>query len=425
MGWLDKIFRPNKDRFARDLMELLKAANPEMSIEYDAEDFRLQMSISSEDGGETGAQYSNLQNVYLEHCNTPKEQREEHLHRVARACLSYVKESPNEWNDAKCDVLPVLRFGFTLERIDLDNRLTSEETSPPIPQELVGDDLSLYLVYDLPESMRSISQNELDQWGVSFYQAREEAFQNLPGQDLAIAGSEGRLYFAGDNPYNPSWLLKPDFLDRLEVDGEHVAIVSNSTSFFITGSNDEEGLGMIASIAEKSFLEEPRPLSLAPIVHRDGRWESWLPPREHPMFETFEQFEIRSRHDAYATQKELLDAIHEKEGTDLFVASYTATQDEKTDILTNYCVWINGIDSLIPKGRNVLFLDSPDEPGDADSDEDPQPKIVAKADWETVEQVLGHLMERVEMSPPRYRVREFPTTAELEQLGQPSESQEE
>jgi hypothetical protein len=73
----------------------------------------------------------------------------------------------------------------------------------------------------------------------------------------------------------------------------------------------------------------------------------------------------------------------------------------------SYAVWSNGVDTYLPRAQKVVFLD--------------EGKECAIVTWEQVERVVGHLLEPVEdLYPPRWRVREFPTSQQLEQLRDPA-----
>jgi hypothetical protein len=112
---------------------------------------------------------------------------------------------------------------------------------------------------------------------------------------------------------------------------------------------------------------------------------------------------VKSLYGEYSDQKPLLEALHEREGIGIFVAAYSAIQKDEGDVFS-YCVWSKGVDSYLPRTHKVMFY------------EDGKEGVIG-GDWDTVARVVGRLMEPVEdMYPPRWRVREFPTPAELEQL---------
>jgi len=47
------------------------------------------------------------------------------------------------------------------------------------PYQPIGEHLAAGLVYDLPGALRVIRQEDLDEWGVTFYEAMEVALENL------------------------------------------------------------------------------------------------------------------------------------------------------------------------------------------------------------------------------------------------------
>jgi hypothetical protein len=103
----------------------------------------------------------------------------------------------------------------------------------------------------------------------------------------------------------------------------------------------------------------------------------------------------------------MLDAHFQKSGEEVYVASLSAIQNSTTGEIKSYCGWIEGIESLLPKADLVYFF-RPGSNGD--------PAIVATAAWDAVEMELDRLLEPLEIYPPRYRVRSFPTPEELRQF---------
>lgn len=105
-----------------------------------------------------------------------------------------------------------------------------------------------------------------------------------------------------------------------------------------------------------------------------------------------------------AEQKELLDAVHEKEQDGPFVASYSGIQKKGSDEVLTYCVWGKDVDSLLPKTQLVMIV-GPSGPE-------------AIGEWDLVAEVVGDLMELDEnLYPVRYRVKAFPTQEQLDAIG--------
>ena len=132
----------------------------------------------------------------------------------------------------------------------------------------------------------------------------------------------------------------------------------------------------------------------------------WLPDPEHSLYEEFRLLQIQSHGGDYSEQKELLDKLHEKNGEDVFVASFSGLQDKEGHVL-NYAVWPKGATTLLPLTDVVAIMRNENEPLIAEFD-----KVLA---------TVGHLMEPLDMYPLRYRVKEFPSDEELAVLADKAE----
>jgi hypothetical protein len=138
-------------------------------------------------------------------------------------------------------------------------------------------------------------------------------------------------------------------------------------------------------------------------------WETWLPPEDHPSYRAFRELHVQSLAQTYAEQKDLLDKRHERQQTDIFVATYSAMQNNTTGRINSYCMWSEGVDSLLPKTDQIFFF-RPEAPKDK--------QLAARGDWDHVRSIVGHLMEPEDSYPERWRVREFPSTEMHEKIGQ-------
>ncbi len=103
-------------------------------------------------------------NLYGEFCSVPREQREMVVRNTVRSWFLSGKEIPESFEDARYDLLPTVRSRSFIEFTIL--QLTNEgNRGPNWPYQIVGDHLAVGLVYDLPQAMRSISQEDLDRLG--------------------------------------------------------------------------------------------------------------------------------------------------------------------------------------------------------------------------------------------------------------------
>ena len=72
--------------------------------------------------------------------------------------------------------------------------------------------------------------------------------------------------------------------------GKRVAMVPNRDPLYLTGSEDEVGLAMMAELASQA-LNEPYALSGIPLILDEGAWADWMPPEDHPLHRRFRQIE--------------------------------------------------------------------------------------------------------------------------------------
>jgi len=399
MSIVDRPTEPlSEDEFGQTIADRMKLAGEPGEVIYDSEDFRI--DVKDEDGNLVGQLH--LDNLYQEYCRQPSAKRDAFLTKMVKFGLVRHKTIPEDFADAKPDIMPAVRSRYTYEIMWLEQRAEGKPVGPDLPFSCIGDHLMAMPVYDLPEATHTISRDQLELWGVSFYETMEVAKHNLAKIEFSVAKSNDRLYgvMTGDS-YDSSRLLLLDFVRHLEVHGQPVAMVPHRDQLLITGSEDMDGLDVMASLANKGFAD-PRYLTCTALCLDGDEWVSWMPPKDHPHFAKFRLLEVKSMHGRYERQKELLETLHERDGTDLFVATYKVVKD-KTGTSVSYAVWSEGTDTLLPKTNKLFFL----------QDED----LVASGDWDKVQQVVGDLMEETDLYPARYRVRGFPTAEQLAAIG--------
>ncbi len=272
-----------------------------------------------------------------------------------------------------------------------------------MPSQPIGEHLLACLAYDWPESVQSINADNLRDWGVTVYEALEAALENLDSSTEGFAKIGDNLYsFVAGDTYDAARLMLVDRIKAFELDGAPVAIVPNRDCILITGSDYNEGLKTMVDLATKQ-ASEPHSLSGTPLILEDGESVDWMPPPTYPAYAKFRDLELGFLFQIYSDQKQLLGAAHERARIDIFVANYSAvTRQDGSPV--SYCVWSEGVDSLLPVTQKVAFMR--DESGP-----------VALGEWDKVFDIVGHLMEFADEHPRRYRVREFPNQAALDAIG--------
>lgn len=395
--------QPSQDDFAKVVIARLREVGVTGEISYDPDEF--QISVAGEK--ETTLF---LHNTYREYSTVSSEDRPQVLRRFVRAWLQAHKSPPEEYADIQPDILPAVRSRSFFESARLRMEIGGNGDTF-LPYQTLGDDLGMGLVYDMPDAMKPVSNQELDLWGVTFYEVLEAARDNLRQLQPMIIGpkdGEGVYVFATNDGYDSSRLILLELIRQFQVKGDYIAMAPGREMLIVAGSEDEAGLEAMVALAEKAF-EQPRTVSGVALRLSGDEWESWMPEASHPLYDEFRLLRIRSHGQDYAEQKELLETLYEKIEKDVFVASFSVMKHEESDYRTSYCVWTKGTESLLPKTERIIL---------GGENQDP-----IMASWEKVAEIVGDLMLPVEgMYPERYRVEIFPNPEQLAAMGNELES---
>ena len=399
MGLLDRFFgNSQQDKFAKSFIAALKKAGDPRKAEYDAEHFRL---VYTENGQQQGL--LNLGNLYAEFQQVEPAEQQQCMSELVRAALSHLKEMPEEYDAASHDIRPRLWARATFEQIRLRSRLTGQ-SAPDWPLEPIGDHLFLSLVYDLPESVRSISNSDLENWGVTYWEAREVAVQNLEETEFVLASLDDELFASNSgDTYDATRMILPELVQRLPLAGQPILMVPNRDTLLLTGTESEIGQKMMLEFADQQLDEQPRPLVATPLtLDYSNEWVDWQPEREHPLFKEYHKMRLKWFASEYAEQKQLIDEIHEKESVDLFMATYNVA--EKSDgTIFSYCVWGKDVESLLPEADYFAVMESPEGPS-------------TLVPFTIVMEKFGNLFIETDYYPKRFHVRDFPTSEEFAAL---------
>ena len=119
------------------------------------------------------------------------------------------------------------------------------------PQQVLAEHLAIGLVYDLPDSMRTIVDEDLENWGVTFYEALEAACANLRQKEdpVFVSPHDGTYLSATGDNYDASRLILTDMIHQFDVAGDAIAMVANRDTLIVTGSENTPGLKMMAARA--------------------------------------------------------------------------------------------------------------------------------------------------------------------------------
>ena len=388
---------PTPDEFASQLILAIYDSRPDLNPRYDKEEFRI---IDDSENRQT-----NLTNVYQEHCRLDASDRPSHLKMLAAIFADVGGDIAETYEEAREHLRPKIWNRATFEEMELHRRIKGGVQRCEIPLYPLGEHLYSSIVYDLPTAMRSVSMTDLERWGVTIYQAIEDACQNLEEAPSTIGKIGDGLYMAitGDN-YDSARVLLIERLQSLEVQGDLIAIVPQRDRLMFCGSDDVESMSLMLDMTTEALKDEIRPLSPIPLRLVDGEWVDWMPDEDHPLFNRFAEMRNWFLGSLYAAQKEPLEKLYEQQNDDVFVASFSGIRQKDTNKVLSYCVWGEGVDSLLPETDLVML------PTETD--------LAAMGEWSTVRIAAGALIQPVpDLYPRRYRVREFPSQLQLEEIG--------
>ena len=386
---------PSRQEFADQIIEGLTKAGERRVLKFREESFSLVYEGNSSDE-------INLKNMYAEHCSTEPAMRNDHLKRVLLALIQAKYQLPEDFEDARPDLRPKIWTRATFAQMKLASQIQGKP-SMELPLVPIGEHLLLGLVFDLPASMRSIIADNLRDWDVTLYEAIEAAKHNLldSGFPLALLGDRLYVSVTGDH-YEACRILAVELIRSLKLEGDPIAMIPNRDTLFITGSEDAEGLDMMATLTAK-VMEEPRPMMSTALRLVDDEWTDWLPPAEHPAYPKFKDLKVQCLLGIYDVQKDQLTQLHQTQGVDVFVASQFAVRSPEGRIWT-CCVWAESIESWLPESDYIMFFWN-------------EQSEQARVTWDQAVQLVGSLMEEIEdLYPRRFRVNSFPNEDQLNQL---------
>ncbi len=391
--------KPSKDAFARRMTEAVRAAGVRDPIRYDAKEFTLRMGSD---------QRYNLANIYAEYCEAKKGDREDVLARFAQAARPI--SVPDKLDEAAPRILPRIRDRFFYESLRLEQRLKG---GPPweCVHRVLAEHYVVELAYDQPHSILTLTPEHLSKWGVDFTELLDRAMENL----RTISGERlkeirpGLYVSAWQDNYDACRVLLTDLIRRHEVRGEPVVSIPHRDSLILTGSRDEAGLNALVEISDRAF-QGPRPMIAPPMVLSEGTWIPVDPQPGDPAYPALKLLSLQTVGTNYKQQKDLLEAIHEKEGEDLFVASYASFENKEKGTLRSMCSWTENVVSLLPQ-TDMVALVRLDASGQISRDTGP-----VLADWADVARIARDLLKPLDLYPRRYRVDGFPTPARLAEV---------
>lgn len=394
---------PDRDAFVRRVRDHLMASGVDpATIAYEPDDFRLR--LGSDASGET-LYLGNLFDLYGRAWPWQRG-------RLIAEFLGFRAERPEErpatFDEARAMLLPGVRDAAMFDTLALQATLDGQPPNVP-PTRPLGSRLRACLFLDFPRATSMLHASDLERWGVSTDEAWAVALSNLEERSPAPGFervADGLYLSTWADCYDPARLLLPRAFAALELEGEIAVAAPNWNRLVVAGTGNPEALLGLLVVAAEVTRTEPRPMSALPLVRRGDAWVDLELARGHVGFPLLKRSRVLELNALYGSQKELLERLHARDGTDVHVATYSAVHDGQEKDFDSYVVWSKGVVSLLPPAERVVFFD-PDG-----GEDDARPTI----DWDIVLQHAGGLMVADGAALPRLRVEAFPDAATLERM---------
>lgn len=346
-----------------------------------------------------------LHNLFDEYLKRPIAEQSFIIQAHIRA-LTEKPETPASFDQAGPLLLPRIRERayFELVTMHLSRIRGADEPLAPLFKP-AGSTHAACLELDFPSSTQLVTRENLTQWGVSFEDAFAIALANLRRNTEWNFSSPKTGVFVSTwrDVYDASRILLPEFPERVSTAGDPVVLIPNRNTLLITGSEDAEGLEIIAQIARKKAEDEARFMSYYALVLRGGRWMDFLPREGTSEYAVYRQMHAQSLAKDYNEQKDLLDEQFERNGIVGFVASYNVYRSPEGEIFS-LAVWSKGVISYLPAADRIALFD-------------PDTSQSTVYPFARVQEAAAHLMEPQGWAPERWLVREFPDNETIKRLG--------
>lgn len=331
----------DEDRFARRVVEALHAASPQVRVAYDPQAFELRHVDDASAGQRTF-----FHNTYAEFQRLPLEEQDAHIARFVR----FIGESrnPRPTGDAALDMLlPVLRSRADVLAVCAQQKgdFAYARASRPFCETML-----LMLALDSDLAIGLVTDETLDELGLTFDDALGIAIGHLDekGSHNFAQLAEGTFVTVCGDYYDASRILIPEMFRQLPVNGNPVAIVQARSAVLVTGSEDMDGLAMIAGVALEELDDNERAVALSPIELSDGQWRPIAIAPHHP--QALKNLVPTQLAWAYNATQE---AVQELLGDDIFVSSaLLVNQDDKA---ATVATWAAGVPTAVPLVDAILI----------------------------------------------------------------------
>lgn len=388
--------------FADLVLEKLKKSRPQEAFVYDPDKFVI---VRTNAKGESGL--ISLRNYYEEYEHASDAAAKEKV--FARvAIMEKLVDSEESLDEVRVMLVPRIRprRHYAIDVVKMAGDLGDKDAKKPDAPYYTpfAEHLGVGLAIDRPELVEYVTDPQ-KRFSTKPSELDEIALTNLRRMTKKPLEQVREGIYVGqwEDEYACERMLLPEVWDKVKVKGDPVVFAPGAEVVFVTGSEDEESLIVVlALVAER--MSRPRGLLPFGFVRSGGTWKLFEP--KGPIGEMLGHALVSHLADAYAMQKEELEAKYEGDEEAPFVPTLMAFGDKDTGELTmTVTTWTDGVRALLPRAHRVAIgkIEEADR--------------TAVVPWEDVMATVGEMLTPVpDLYPPRWEVKSFPDADKLEKL---------
>ncbi len=247
-------------------------------------------------------------------------------------------------------------------------------------------DLAAVLIVDSEKAMAICTREKLAEWQAGFDDLVPIARDHLKRVPTRFEKTGSGIYVSsGSNDYDSSALLTPDVFTSLPLKGEPIVVPVLRNLLLVAGSEDAEALRQIGPLAEKLYDEDSRPLSVTPLILKDGVFAAV--DTSNGAFPMLRRLAVRQPMQDYADLRLALEPHFAAQKRDTYIGKLEAIESDGS--LYTWTTLVHDIASLIPKADAVII-----------SQGDDTPPLVRR--WADLMAVCGDVATEPRVYPPLY-----------------------
>jgi len=342
----------------------------------------------------------NLGNFYIRYKQAANEEERAQALEGMRPVWFSIEGAPDSFEEVKPFLRPAVRERFFFHRSNPELAL---------PQIEVGDFLTTLLAIDRPEHLIFVTDSDLTNWGVTFFDALEVAQNNLEAQgpfNFEVRQNpddeEDRCYVLDGDCYTSAVATFPGVLTELPVLGERLVILPHRNVLLVTGSASIYGLQETLSIVDELDVTAEALVPELLAMDENLYYFSCELDVSHPLALEFKRRRLRYLNNIYPRLKEQINSQFEQIVDAKRFLDYKLLEGEDR-AFSQVMLLDDEAPVIIPRVDFIGVFDGK--------------TICATPSWDRFAEVAGEKLRWREGFPETYDLVETLTEAEIADLG--------